>query len=201
MITHLLWFCILIDANFKKILYAYNLSMKKKVLSIFFVLVFVTIILFVVFNFFVYKRKYSNYVLQFSKEYNLDEALVYAVIKAESNFDTNAVSKSGALGLMQIIPNTAKWIAGELGEEYELHRMFEPETNIKYGCFYLNYLFEKFQDVDTVVCAYNAGEVAVLAWIENGELNQDKIDYKETKKYLSRVKGFYNIYKSSAISI
>ena len=175
--------------------------MKKKVLSIFFVLVFVTIILFVVFNFFVYKRKYSNYVLQFSKEYNLDETLVYAVIKAESNFDKNAVSKSGALGLMQIIPNTAKWIAEEIGEEYELYKMFEPETNIKYGCYYLRYLFDKFQDMDIVIAAYNAGENAVLDWIENGELKPESIDYKETKKYLFRVKGYYNVYRSSAVSI
>lgn len=175
--------------------------MKKKVLCVFFSLVLVSAILFVVFNFFVYKKKYSNFVIAYSRQYNLEEALVYAVIKTESNFDKTAVSKSGALGLMQIIPNTAKWIAEELGDDYDLYKMFEPETNIRYGCFYLRYLFDKFNDLRVVVAAYNAGETVVTNWIENGELILEKINYKETKNYVTKVMGYYRVYKSSAISV
>lgn len=162
----------------------------------------VTFVLFVVFNFFVRKTKYSNYVIKYSNEHEIDSNLVYAIIKVESDFDKNAVSKSGAMGLMQIIPNTAKWIASELNEEYLKEKMFEAETNIKYGCYYLKYLFDKFENTDIVICAYNAGEVAVMRWIDdNGALNRDKVDYIETKNYLKRVESYYKVYKSSDISI
>lgn len=176
--------------------------MKKQCLIAFSVIVVITIILFVVFNFGVYNKKYSNYVVKYSREYELESALVYAVIKTESNFDSNAVSKSGALGLMQIIPNTAKWIATELNETYDNENMFNADVNIKYGCYYLRYLFDKFKNTDVVICAYNAGETAVLKWLDSdGFLVRDKIDYAETRNYLSKVEGYYEVYKSSDISI
>ncbi len=176
--------------------------MKKKVMIVFSIIVIITMVFFVVFNFVIYKKKYSNFVIKYSAEYNLDKALVYAVIKTESDFDAGAVSPSGALGLMQMIPSTASWVADELGEEYSRDRLFEPDTNIKYGCFYLRYLFDKFDDIEIVVCAYNAGENAVLLWLDdNGKLVKDKISYKETKNYLSKVMGYYNIYSNSNISI
>ena len=173
--------------------------MKKKIVLYFIIgcviLFFVSLVLIS----FVFPRKYKNHVVAFSEEYGLDKALVYAIIKVESDFNKTAISKSGALGLMQILPNTAKWIAKELNQEYNNEIMFEPEINIKFGCFYLRYLFDKFDDIDKVICAYNAGEGKVFDWIENGELVRDKIDYNETKNYLSRVEGYFRIYKNKLI--
>jgi soluble lytic murein transglycosylase len=148
-----------------------------------------------------FSKKYKNYVVKYSDEFGLDKALVYAVIKVESDFKKDAVSKSGALGLMQILPNTAKWIAKELGEEYLKDKMLEPETNILYGCFYLDYLFDRFGDMEIVICAYNAGEGKVLDWIENGKLERNEIDYEETRNYLAKVEKYYRIYKSKIINV
>ena len=173
--------------------------MKKRILIIFSISLVILFFVSIVFNFVVCPKKYKNYVLAYSEEYELDKFLVYSIIKTESNFDAKAVSKSNALGLMQILPNTAKWIASELGEEYSKEKMFEPSVNIRFGCFYLKYLFDKFEKTDIVICAYNAGEGSVLSWIEDGELNREKIDYLETKNYLAKVENFYKIYSNKQI--
>lgn len=178
----------------------YNKIMKQKIVIIFVVVAVISAFLFVFMNFFVYKKKYVNFVGKYSDQYNLEPELVYSIIKVESDFDKNAVSKSNAMGLMQIIPSTASWIAESLGEQYDSSNLFDPETNIKYGCYYLNYLFSKFKSTDVVICAYNAGEVAVKNWLdENDCLVRDKISYSETKNYLNRVEKFYNVYKSDKI--
>ena len=170
--------------------------MKKKIFIIFSVSLVILFFVSIVFNFVICPKKYKNYVLAYSEEYELDKFLVYSIIKTESNFDAKAVSKSNALGLMQILPNTAKWIASELGEEYSAEKMFDPSVNIRFGCFYLRYLFNKFKKMDIVICAYNAGEGAVLSWIENDELVRSEIDYLETKNYLAKVEDFYKIYSN-----
>lgn len=173
--------------------------MKKRILVIFFSLSAVSVLLFVIFNFFVQKKDYHQLVEKYSEEYGLEKELVLSVIKAESDFQETAVSKSGAIGLMQIIPRTAKWIATEFNELYEKQKMFEPETNIKYGCFYLNYLFDKFKKQDVVICAYNAGEGVVRDWLdENGNLIKEKISYEETRNYLKKVSEYYENYKNLA---
>lgn len=175
--------------------------MKKKIYLIFLVSLVVLFLLSTVICYCLFSKKYKNYVVKYSDEFGLDKALVYAVIKVESDFKKDAVSKSGALGLMQILPNTAKWIAKELGEEYLKDKMFEPETNILYGCFYLDYLFDRFGDMEIVICAYNAGEGKVLDWIENGKLERNEIDYEETRNYLAKVEKYYRIYKSKIINV
>lgn len=171
--------------------------MKKWILILFALICFLTVILFVVFNFFVFKKDYKFYVEKYSLQFDLEKEFVYAIIKAESDFDEKAISKSGALGLMQIIPSTAKWIASEFNEEYSKDKLLTSETNIKYGCFYLKYLFSKFENIDVVICAYNAGEGVVQNWIDEfGNLIEDKIAFGETKTYYSRVKSFYHAYKN-----
>ena len=86
-------------------------------------------------------------------------------------------------------------------ELYEKQKMFEPETNIKYGCFYLRYLIDKFSDLDAVICAYNAGQGNVKSWLENNEYSSDgktlkKIPFQETENYLNRVRKSYFYYKN-----
>lgn len=173
--------------------------MKKKMILVFSISLVALFLLALVVNFLVFPKRYKNYVVANAEKYDLEIELVYATIKQESDFDKNAVSKSGALGLMQILPSTAKWIAGELGVEYSKELMFEPKFNIEFGCFYLRYLFDKFGDTETVVCAYNAGETKVLDWLENGKVNAELIDYSETKTYLKKVMGYYRIYKNKVL--
>lgn len=171
--------------------------MRKTILTIFGAVCLALCIVFLFFNFLIYPTKYQNFISKFGNEFNINTALIYAVIKTESNFETNAVSRSGAVGLMQLLPSTAEWIARELGEEFETNILLNPETNIKYGCFYLRYLMNKFSDINAVICAYNAGEGAVRSWIdENGNLNESKITYTETKNYLKKVKYYIKMYSS-----
>ena len=176
--------------------------MKKVVLVLFSVVCIFSMLAFVVFNFVVAPNKYESFIEKYAGDYGLESALVYAVAKTESNFDADAVSSSGARGILQLMPSTAQWVAGRLGEEYSDDLLFDAETNIRYGCFYLRYLTEKFKDVWVVVAAYNAGEGAVRDWInEDGSLDENVISYGETKRYVSKVKKYYSIYKNKEIAV
>ena len=174
--------------------------MRKRSILIFSIICFIVIFLFLIFNLLISPKKYKNYVVQYAEEYSLEIPLVYAIIKVESNFKKDATSPSNAMGLMQIIPSTAKWIAQELSLDYNAINIYDAKTNIKFGCFYLNYLFSKFNDIETVICAYNAGETIVKKWLnENGIIDKNKISYPETKNYLTKVKRYYQIYKNNEI--
>lgn len=144
-------------------------------------------------------RIYREYVEIYSKEYNLDENLVYSIIKVESKFNKKAVSRREAKGLMQISYITQKWAE----EELELGNIdiFDPETNIKIGCWYLDKLFKEFNNLDLVITAYNGGSGNVNKWLKNDDYSKDgsklyEIPFKETKNYLAKVKENYIIYKS-----
>lgn len=163
-----------------------------KVLSITFLLGLMMLLLIQSFFMFFYPKKYSNFVITYAKEYALQESLVYSVINTESSFNSNAKSKSGAIGLMQLMPNTAKWIAGELNENFETECLYNPETNIKYGCFYLRYLMDKFNNETYSLCAYNAGETVVRGWLVEENF---KILYPETQNYVKKVQNNIKIYK------
>ena len=180
---------------------AYNKIMKRSIIAIFFLFCISTFILFMFFNFVMFPRKFENLILKNANEFQVDSSLVFAIVKAESGFDEKAVSSSGALGLMQILPSTAEWIAQAMGECFEKENLFLPEVNLKYGCFYLRYLFLKFNDIDTVVVAYNAGESKVKDWFYENEslVDEQKIDYTETSRYLKKVKRFYKMYKNYVI--
>ena len=140
-----------------------------------------------------YPKKYSYEIERYSEEYNLNYNLVYALVRAESSFNPKAVSSSGAIGLMQIMPTTAKWIAGELNEIYELKKLYMPQINIKYGCFYLRYLLNKFENETYTLCAYNAGETVVRNWINSQ--NEFTILYPETENYVKKVQNAKKVYK------
>ena len=146
---------------------------------------------------------------------DLKPSLVFAIIKAESKFDANAKSSAGAVGLMQIRPSTASYVETMISKNTEnaahqnnpissffsLHQtneefektLFDPKTNIKLGTRYLKYLIDKFQVLNTAICAYNAGETVVKTWLENNEYSFDgkslkKIPFAETDRYLKKVK-------------
>ena len=152
-----------------------------------------------------YKKEYSEYVQKYSKEYNVDENLVYAVIKAESNFDSNAKSSKDAIGLMQLVESTAKEICKKVDiqlKDNELsEKLLEPEININLGTKYLSILIEKYQNVEIAITAYNAGIGTVDNWIEKGVIKSDgsdieNIPYKETNNYVRKILRDYKIYNN-----
>ncbi len=135
--------------------------------------------------------KYSEFVTKYSAEYNVPEPIIYAVIKTESSFKPDAKSHKGAIGLMQITPATFEWLCSKTGELANPSLLYDPETNIRYGTYYLSLLHSEFQVWDTVYAAYNAGRGKVNEWLSSEEYNNHgrlkNIPYKETAEYVKKV--------------
>ena len=149
----------------------------------------------------IYPKKYSYEVEKYATEYNLDENLIYAVIKAESNFDANAVSRKNAKGLMQLMYDTALDVAKLIGTEIDEEKMLEPETNIKIGTKYLSILITKYGNIEVALAAYNAGSGNVDNWINEGIIKSDgsnieNIPFKETNNYVRIILRDYKIYSN-----
>lgn len=142
-----------------------------------------------------YPKNYHLYVSKYAAEYDLPPHLVYAVIHTESHFDSSAVSSAGAIGLMQLMPDTFRWISDDLLREYLPDNMaYDPETNIRYGCFLLQKLYNRYENWNYAIAAYNAGPGNVDAWLkdsaytdDSGTLILSKIPYEETRNYVSIV--------------
>lgn len=146
-----------------------------------------------------YPREYSEYVEKYANEYDVPEALVYAVIRTESSFDPNATSHAGAHGLMQLIPDTMDWLSRLLGEEAPTGDIYDPETNIKYGTYYLRHLYDRFDSWDTAIAAYNAGHGKVGTWLKDTRYSDDGVElknipYTETRNYVNKISEAYDIY-------
>ena len=150
---------------------------------------------------FFFPYKYKEYVDKYSKEYNVDPLLVLSVIRGESNFNPDAVSSRGAKGLMQIMDSTGEWIAKEIGiENFTPDMLFNEETNIRMGCWYLKNLEGEFGSLDLLIAAYNAGSGHVAQWLKDERYSGNGKDltyipFAETKKYVDKVKTNYNVYK------
>lgn len=148
-----------------------------------------------------YPIKYSEYVEKYAREYNIDKYMVYAIIKAESNFDEKAKSESNAIGLMQIMETTAIETASKMELEITEEDLFNPEINIKIGLNYFAYLVEQYNNnYALAIVAYNAGIGNVDKWIENGTIKPDGTDienvpFKETNNYVRKILRDYKIYK------
>ncbi len=136
-----------------------------------------------------YGFKYEEYVERYSIEYSVPQEIIYAVIKCESNFVPDAVSSKGAIGLMQMMPDTYDWLCTKLGENPD--SLYNPEISIKYGTYYLSYLYDRFGIWENCYAAYNAGETTVSEWLKNDEYSEDgrlkNIPYNETEKYVKKV--------------
>ena len=146
--------------------------------------------------------KYREEIISIAQECDVDSALIASVVNTESHFDEKALSNKGAIGLMQILPSTAQWIAMKNNIEFKEERLFEYDYNLKIGSYYLSYLIAYFGDVKLGVCAYNAGQGNVSSWLKNKEFSSDgktlkNIPFRETKEYLNRVLKSYNYYKYS----
>lgn len=144
-------------------------------------------------------KEYSEYVEKYSALYKVPEAICYSVIKCESGFDSAAKSHSGAIGLMQIMPDTFEHLCSLLGEKHEVGLLYEPETNIRFGVFYLSVLYDRFGVWDTAFAAYNCGPTRVDEWIKAGKADESgrlyDIPIKETKTYVGRVNNAIEKYE------
>lgn len=138
----------------------------------------------------IYPDDYRELVEKYSVEYSVPAELIFAVIKVESDFTPDAKSSAGAIGLMQLMPDTYAYVAELLGERAFTALLYDPETNIKYGTYYLRYLTSKFGSLERALVAYNWGEGNFQNYIdENGYEDGDFINLpvKETRKYVDRV--------------
>jgi soluble lytic murein transglycosylase len=148
-----------------------------------------------------YPIKYEDQIVKYSQRYNINPCLVAAVIRTESNFNEKAVSHRDAKGLMQIMPETALWIAENMKlKGFRVETLFDTEVNIAMGCWYIDNLNSEFNgDIDLVLAAYNGGRGNVQKWLKNKDYSSDgknlnSIPFEETDKYVKKVNTNYNIY-------
>ncbi len=154
-----------------------------------------------------YPVKYEYYVEAASKEFDVDVCLIYGVIRTESGFDPNAVSQAGAIGLMQIMPETFTWLQNYRTDFMpdkllDSEELYKPNVNIEYGTYMLRYLLDHYNgETALVICAYNAGYGNVDSWLEDGTIpktgvTSEDIPFTETANYLDRVTEAMNIYRT-----
>ncbi|MBR5162620.1 MAG: lytic transglycosylase domain-containing protein [Schwartzia sp.] len=143
---------------------------------------------------YIYPYPHQELVTLYAEANGVSPALVASVIMHESKFADQAHSPRGAVGLMQLMPETAEWIAGQLGEEdFSLEKLREPEMNIRYGTWYLAHLEQEFDGNQVLtLAAYNAGRGTVHEWMEERgwapNFNDiSAIPYPETRFYVARV--------------
>jgi soluble lytic murein transglycosylase len=139
-----------------------------------------------------YPLRYEQIVRGHAHNYSLDPALLAAVIYQESKFKADARSTSGAIGLMQLLPDTAKGIALHTGgSRFRVEDLYDPEINVRYGAWYLRHLLQKYGEERTALAAYNAGQDNVDRWRRTGR----EIQFPETRAYVDRVEELKKIYR------
>ena len=148
----------------------------------------------------VYPMEYTDLIRSRAVAEGLEPAYVAAVILAESSYNPQAVSSVNAQGLMQIMPETGEWIAGKFDETYVDGCLFDPETNIRYGCWYLGYLLRRYDgDKTCSTAAYHSGQGTVDGWLKNPEYSSDGrtlniIGGPRANTYVGRVLEYYEKY-------
>ncbi len=150
---------------------------------------------------YLYPKEFESIVRESAQEYGLKEELIFAVIKTESSFDPDAVSRADAKGLMQITDLTFGWIQELLGSEEILSNdmLFDPEINISHGTYFLSFLINYYGNTDTALAAYNAGIGNVDSWLLDERYSTDgetlyDIPFTETKNYVEKVNDTMAIY-------
>ena len=141
-----------------------------------------------------YPLEFTEFIDKYCDEYDVPRSLAYAVIRTESGFDPSAVSRVGAIGLMQLMPDTFSWLSRLMEIEERPELISDPETNIRYGIYYLHHLYIRFGSAswDTVLAGYNAGHGRVTQWLADAQYSDDgvtlkNIPYEETRSYIKKV--------------
>ena len=146
--------------------------------------------------------RYYPVIKQYSQQYNVDPLFITSIIKVESNFNPDARSKKGAIGLMQIMPPTAKEIAGKYFgvTDFNEQQLYDADFNIKIGVCYVKILSDMFNNnANLVLASYNAGLGNVQKWQQENpiiEYDSEEMPFKETKHYVSKISKIYGILKS-----
>lgn len=150
-----------------------------------------------------YPQPHRELVVASAYEYNVDPYLVFAIIRAESKYQTAAQSSVGARGLMQIMPDTAAWISSQMGlANFNPDDLHDPQINIRLGCWYIADLSKEFDGrIPIIVAAYNAGEGKVKEWVvkdqwDGSARNLDRIPFPETREYVHNVLKNYQAYQA-----
>ena len=146
-------------------------------------------------------NKLYPYVDCLSKQYLVEKPLIFAVIDAESAFDENAVSEKGAIGIMQLMPETAFFAADMLGMKLKGEEIAVKEINLLLGVSYMKYLLDKFESIELAVAAYNAGEGNVTSWLKRGIIEKTNFDvndipFAETRDYCKKVSRNRRLYNA-----
>ena len=142
---------------------------------------------------YVYPYPHQAIIARYAEKYRIENSLVAGVIMSESKFQNEVHSDRGAIGLMQLMPSTAKWIAEQLEDSYDMEKLHEPEMNIRFGTWYLSSLKKEFAGNEVLMlAAYNAGRGNVRSWMEeygwDGSFNDIRqIPFAETREYVARV--------------
>jgi len=162
-----------------------------------FILVFLVLFTFVVFGIkpvlqFFYPIHYSDLIGEYGAALEVDPFLVAAIIQVESSFRPGVVSSKGAVGLMQIMPDTAVWLGQQKGILVQVENLTDPEGNIQLGTLYLDYLMERFPSEYAALAAYNGGQGNVGRWLDEGVWDGSfrtvsQIPFRETRAYVRRV--------------
>ena len=165
--------------------------------TLFFIFVIIAVMLWTFRGIFPIKHKEA--IEKYCGEYGVNPPLVYALIKAESNFQKNALSHAGAKGLMQITDETFEYCLKKLGIPHA--NIFNAEANIQCGIWYLSYLLEKYDNnTKNAVAAYNAGETNVDRWLKDSRYSRDSktlssIPFGETKRHVEKIQRYAKIYE------
>ncbi len=149
----------------------------------------------------IYPLKYTAVIEQYSEQYQIDEALLFAVVKTESSFKPAAESKAGAVGLTQITPDTFRWLQTKTKEDLPDSALLDPETSVRYGAFFIRLLLDEFEQDETALAAYHAGRGRVNQWLGDRDVSPDgksipDIPYGDTARYVKKVMRAVDIYKN-----
>ena len=183
------------------------MSKSKKIFISVMIVILIMILIFILFKKdilkIIYPKTYSEIISTYSEEYSVEENLIYAVIKAESNFESEAVSNKSAIGIMQIVEDTAIDVAKKnninIDTENIKEELLDINNNINIGTKYLSTLLSQYGNIEVALAAYNAGIGTVNNWIEKQIIKADgsdieNIPYKETNNYVRKILRDYDIY-------
>jgi peptidoglycan lytic transglycosylase len=138
-----------------------------------------------------YPLEYEQIIVSHARSRHLDPALLAAMVYVESRFDPNAESEAGALGLMQLLPETAEGIALRTGgDRFLVSDLRDPDINVRYGSWYVRHLVDRYGRLELALAAYHAGQGNVDEWQSSGE----GIVFPETRTYVSEVQRVRQIY-------
>ena len=146
------------------------------------------------------EKRYLDQARSAAREFDVPLAMVLAVIRTESDFYPDAISRAGACGLMQLMPDTFRFLQQDrFDEQLPDNAIFDPAVNLRYGTYYLSYLYRRFGSWSTALAAYNAGEGRVTEWLKDPTLSQNgvliSIPYAETYHYVTNTLSAFEVYR------